>query len=127
MDYKSSKFTRVSSTSKDDNFLNKWGIYILAFLFLVSIGFNIWQMYKGCKESFCTCQGAVSKYCPNPKVLTDLYEDGTLTENSKLIKGNTWESPMPYDSFSKSHSTGNNNWIDPMPYDIYEQQQFNIR
>jgi hypothetical protein len=114
-----------SFTSKTNNFFDKWGILILSMLFFISVAFNIWQMYNS-KETFCTCQGAVSKHCPKPKELVDLYNDGILTENSKLIRGGGWKDPMPYDIFASKNSNRGGMWIDPMPYDMYEKQQFNI-
>jgi len=81
-------------------------------------------MSNNSKETFCTCQDAVSKHCPKPEQLLNLYNDGILTENTKLIRGG-WKDPMPYDRFASSNQTGHM-WKDPMPYDMYEKQQFNI-
>ena len=79
---------------------NETIIYILLGLLLASIALNIFQSCNlNCKETFCTCQDVVSKRCPSPQVLTDLYNKGILTENSDL-KNIDWREVMPYDIYT---------------------------
>ena len=64
---------------------NRTIIYMLSGLLLASTAIIVYQSCNlNCKETFCTCQDAVSKRCPSPKVIMDLYNKGILTENSDL-------------------------------------------
>jgi hypothetical protein len=63
-------------------------------------------MLNNCKhENFCACRNMTSKRCPNPEVLTNLYNDGKLTEftNFAKIQENNpyWKTIMPDDIFEK--------------------------
>jgi uncharacterized membrane protein len=37
-------------------------------------------------ESFCSCRQMTNKICPDPKVLTSLYNSGELTESTDFMK-----------------------------------------
>ena len=76
-------------------------IIILIGLLLGSIIMNVQYACSDNKETFCTCQEAVTKRCPSPEVLTDLYNRGILTEYTDLVN-NGWKSVMPYDNFEKN-------------------------
>ena len=71
-------------------------LILISILLLISIGLNIYFLTKGCvqSETFCTCQEAVSKRCPSPQVLSDLYNKGILTETTNLVNTH-WKSVMP--------------------------------
>ena len=57
------------------------------------------------KESFCACRNMTSKRCPDPSVLTSLYNSGKLTEFTdfaKIQKSNPkWKQVMPDDIFNE--------------------------
>jgi len=62
-------------------------------------------------ENFCSCRHETKKICPDPKVLTDLYNSGKLTEftdfeaiRNKYGGGaNNWKITMPEDEFAKNN------------------------
>ena len=60
-------------------------------------------LLANCKknEHFCSCRNMTNKICPDPKLLTSLYEKGLLTENTDLKKFGkpTWKTIMPDDQF----------------------------
>ena len=63
-------------------------------------------MINNCKkEHFCACRNMISKRCPNPEVLTTLYNNGVLTENTNFAKiqqsNPYWKTIMPDDIFAK--------------------------
>ena len=74
-------------------------ISTIAILILVGL------LVKCKKESFCACRHMTSKRCPNPHVLTDLYNSGKLTEFTDFAKiqqaNPVWKQIMPSDIFSK--------------------------
>ena len=51
------------------------------------------------KDHFCgTCQGLGIKQCPNRPLISKLYNEGILTENSDLVRDKEWPT-MSFDSF----------------------------
>lgn len=77
--------------------------YIITSLIVIVI---LIFMINNCKkEPFCACRNMTSKRCPNPEVLTTLYNDGVLTENTNFAKiqqsNPYWKTIMPDDIFAK--------------------------
>lgn len=77
--------------------------YIITSLIVIVI--LIVMISKCKKEPFCACRHMTSKRCPNPEVLTNLYNNGILTENTnfaKIQQGNPrWKTIMPDDIFEE--------------------------
>jgi hypothetical protein len=71
----------------------------------IAIVFLIALLVKCKKESFCACRHMTSKRCPNPHVLTDLYNSGKLTEFTDFAKiqqaNPKWKQIMPDDIFNE--------------------------
>ena len=71
---------------------------------LIVIVFLIVMINNCKKETFCACRNMTSKRCPNPEVLTTLYNDGVLTENTNFAKiqqsNPSWKTIMPDDIFA---------------------------
>lgn len=84
-------------------------MYIIVSLFAIAI-LSYLYINKTNTESFCSCRNMTNKICPDPKVLTKLYESGKLTEFTDFAdiqKGkNNWKTlVMPDDEFaSQNHS-----------------------
>jgi hypothetical protein len=62
------------------------------------------EKYQSCgndnKSKFCsTCQGIGRKVCPDRELINKLYIDGTLTEDSNLIRSKEWPS-LYFDKFN---------------------------
>ena len=63
--------------------------------------------------NFCgTCQGVDTKVCTDRKKLSQLYQDGTWTENSEMIRPKHW-TKWAWDN--PSQSTGNSSMIRQPP------------
>ena len=85
----------------DQNYKNTCCLII--FIIIIAV---IAYYSKMSKEKFCGCRGLQdTKYCADPKMLTQLYEQGRLTEtNFPQIPGNNspgWSSIMPMDQFDQ--------------------------
>ena len=70
----------------------------------IVIAILIVLLLKCKKESFCACRNMTSKRCPNPEVLTNLYNSGKLTEYTdfaKIQQANPyWKEIMPDQMFN---------------------------
>lgn len=77
-------------------------IYVL--LSLVAITILTYLNFNKSLESFCTCLPIRDKRCPDPAVLTKLYNSGELTEFTDFAKKEG--SPVP--------------WKIAMPQDVYQ-------
>ena len=83
------------------------GLLYLVFLILLSI-IGYFVFLNNGKEKFFSCRHETTKICPDPKVLTDLYNSNKLTEytdfeniRNKFGGGsNTWKVTMPEDEFA---------------------------
>lgn len=73
------------------------------------IGYLLYLNFKKSCESFCNCFPIIDKRCPDPKVLTSLYNSGKLTEYTDLAKVEgtpaPWKTSMPEDAFVEQQST----------------------
>jgi len=76
-------------------------LYVISSLAVIS--YLIYVNYKKSSEPFCNCFPIIDKRCPDPKVLTSLYNSGKLTEYTNLakIEGTPapWKTSMPEDAF----------------------------
>lgn len=74
------------------------GYVVLSIIIVILI-----YLLINCKknEKFCSCRQMTNKICPDPKVLTSLYESGELTENTDLTKFGkpVWKTVMPDDEW----------------------------
>jgi len=83
-------------------------IYVFMSLLLISL-LTYLYVNKG-KETFCSCRNMINKICPDPAVLTGLYDSGKLTENT---------------NFAKIQQNHNSNWKTVMPEDEFVQHNYN--
>lgn len=78
--------------------------YIYIILSLAAISSLLYLCFKKSSEGFCNCFPIRDKRCPDPKVLTDLYNSGELTEFTDFSKKEGaspgWKVAMPEDMFS---------------------------
>ena len=76
-------------------------VYVILSLGLIS--YLLFVNFRKSFESFCNCFPIRDKRCPDPKVLTDLYNSGKLTEFTDFakIEGSPapWKIAMPDDYF----------------------------
>jgi hypothetical protein len=77
-------------------------IYIIASLIAITILSYLYIAKKPSSDPFCSCRNMTNKICPDPKVLTKLYNSGKLTE---------------FTNFAKIQSDNKDNWKVPMPED----------
>ena len=77
-------------------------MYVLASLTLIVV--LTYLYFRKSLEGFCNCFPIRDKRCPDPKVLTDLYNSGKLTEFTDFSKKEgspaPWKIAMPEDMFS---------------------------
>lgn len=82
-------------------------VYVVSSLTLIS--FLLYLNFGKSKESFCNCFPIIDKRCPDPKVLTSLYNSGKLTEYTDLatIEGSPvpWKTAMPEDAFVEQQNS----------------------
>jgi hypothetical protein len=79
-------------------------VYVL--LSLLAITILTYLNFKKSTESFCNCLPIRDKRCPDPGVLTDLYNSGKLTEFTDFAKKEgspaPWKIAMPQDVYQSS-------------------------
>lgn len=83
--------------------------YIIISLLVIGI-LTYLYITKKPSESFCSCRNMTNKICPDPNVLTKLYETGKLTEytnfaNIQKDKDNWKNLVMPEDEFASHKYT----------------------
>ena len=81
-------------------------LYIIISMAVIAI-LTYLYITKKCSDSepFCSCRNMINKICPDPKVLTNLYNTGKLTEFTDFAKiqsgKNNWRTTvMPEDEFA---------------------------
>jgi hypothetical protein len=80
----------------------------ISFIFVlgsfIAITILSYLCFRKSSEGFCNCFPIRDKRCPDPKVLTDLYNSGELTEFTDFSKKEGsppgWKIAMPEDMFS---------------------------
>jgi hypothetical protein len=79
-------------------------IYVIISLVIIAVLIYLYVTAKKSNETFCTCRNMANKYCPDPKILSDLYYEGILTESTDLnkIKNFNAKLPMPDDQFARN-------------------------
>ena len=89
---------------------NFYSIYVVSSLALIS--YLLFLNFQKSREPFCNCFPIIDKRCPDPKVLTSLYNSGKLTEYTNLakIEGTPvpWKTSMPEDAFVEEQSASFN-------------------
>ena len=79
-------------------------IYVLFSLTTITI--LVYLNFKKSSENFCNCLPIRDKRCPDPAVLTDLYNSGKLTEFTDFSEkeGNPapWKIAMPQDIYQNN-------------------------
>ena len=91
-------------------------IYIV--LSITAIVILVYLYVNKCREPFCACRHEGDKRCPDPKVLTDLYNSGKLTEYTdfaKISRGAPEKMIMPEDRFAKQNY-GKDPMVNPDDY-----------
>ena len=91
--------------------------YVMISAFVIIVLVNALSKCK--KENFCTCRNMTSKRCPDPEVLTTLYNTNKLTEYTDRDKFQKefpphWKNIMPNDIFTAQMQ---NRWKDLSKYE----------
>ena len=93
----------INSKIYSSPIMNFWVGFTILFLIAVIAYFMFRPKPPTKNEPFCNCFPIRDKRCPDPKVLTDLYNSGKLTEFTDFakIEGSPapWKIAMPDDYF----------------------------
>lgn len=76
---------------------------IVSIVVIVILSVLLYMCKKNGGDTFCACRNMTDKRCPNPFVLTDLYNSNKLTEFSNFAEAQKlhpyWKMVMPNDIF----------------------------
>ena len=87
------------------------GMFVLLIVVVVVLAVLLVQCKN--KDNFCgACQGMSNKVCTNRPLLSHMYQNGQVTENSNLQRSKEWPS-ITWDRF-QSYQEGENPCQTPM-------------